>query len=401
MMGPTYPWVTCVPIPPPNNTYPVFLDRVRTNVVSISLTKLAGHHTVKGGYQLDHSLKVQNLGTAGALPFQGTINFGNDSNNPIDAGYGYANAALGIFSSFAQQNKLLEGHYIYNSHEFFLQDNWKITNKLTLDYGMRFTHQGPQYDTKLQASNFFPEKWSLGKSPLLYSPGCSVATVPCPVANRIAVNPATGASLGAGSSGLINTLVPNVGVLTNGIIQAGQGIAKPDYTWPALVPAARIGAAYDMTGSQRIVVRGSIGVFFDRPQGQTAFSLIGNPPTGQGSTVRYGTLQTLPSGASVLTPPNLTIFWYDSKLPSSAQWNAGVQMALPWSSALDVSYVGSHGYNALAQAVVGTTLATGTLDINAPDLGAAYLSQNQDPTLAASSVQGASALSTDFLRPYR
>jgi len=117
--------------------------------------------------------------------------------------------------------------------------------------------------------------------------------------------------------------------------------------------------------------------------------------------VRYGTLQPLPSGASVVTPPNLTIFWYDSKLPSSLQWNAGVQLALPWSSLLDVSYVGNHGYNALAQAVVGTTLATGTLDINAPDLGAAYLQQNQDPTVAASSVAGAAALSTDFLRPYR
>ena len=131
------------------------------------------------------------------------------------------------------------------------------------------------------------------------------------------------------------------------------------------------------------------------------FSLIGNPPTGQGSTVRYGTLQSLPSGASVVTPPNLAIFWYDAELPSSVQWNTGVQMALPWSSSLDVSYVGVHGYNVMAQAVVGTTLAANTLDINAPDLGAAFLSQNQDPTVAASTIPGASALSTDFLRPYR
>ncbi|HEV3214597.1 MAG TPA: carboxypeptidase-like regulatory domain-containing protein [Vicinamibacterales bacterium] len=401
LMAPTYSWGNRVPNAPPNNTYPVFLDMVRTNVVSISVTKLAGKHTIKGGYQLDHSLKVQNLGTAGALPFQGTINFGNDSNNPLDSGYGYANAALGLFSSFAQQNKLLEGHYIYNSNEFFLQDNWKITGKLTLDYGVRFTDQGPQYDTKLQSSNFFPDKWSLSNAPLLNLPGCSVPTVPCPVANRVAVNPVTGGSLGAGSSGLIGTLVPNVGVLTNGIIQAGQGIAKTDYVWPRLAPAPRIGGAYDVSGNQRFVIRGSVGVFFDRPQGQTVFSLIGNPPTGQGSTVRYGTLQTLPSGASVLTPSNLTIFWYDSKLPSSLQWNGGVQMALPWSSSLDVSYVGNHGYNALAQAVIGTTLATGTLDINAPDLGAAFLPSNQDPTVAPGAVPGASARSTDFLRPYR
>jgi Carboxypeptidase regulatory-like domain/TonB-dependent Receptor Plug Domain len=400
-MAPTYTWGNRIGNPPPNNTYPVFLDMVRTNVVAVSVTKLMGRHTIKGGYQLDHSLKIQNLGTAGALPFQGTIVFGNDSNNPLDAGYGYANAALGIFSSYAQQNKLLEGNYVYDSHEFFLQDNWKITEKLTLDYGMRFTHQGPQYDTKLQSSNFFPDKWSRASAPLLYTPGCSVSTRPCPVANRVAVNSGTGVSLGAGSSGLVNTLVPNSGVLTNGIIKAGEGIAETGHVWPTLALAPRVGGAYDVNGNQQIVVRGSVGVFFDRPQGQTVFSFIGNPPTGQGSTVRYGTLQSLPSGASVVTPPNLAIFWYDAKLPSSLQWNTGVQMALPWSSSLDVSYVGIHGYNVMAQAVVGTTLAANTLDLNAPDLGAAYLPQNQDPTLAASTIPGASALSTDFLRPYR
>jgi len=68
---------------------------------------------------------------------------------------------------------------------------------------------------------------------------------------------------------------------------------------------------------------------------------------------------------------------------------------------LDVSYVGNHGYNALAQAVIGTTLATGTLDINAPDLGAAYLPQNQDPTLGPSAVPGASAYTSNLLRAFR
>jgi hypothetical protein len=406
LLAPTYAWGSRVSgstpnYAPPSNAYPPFLDWVRTNVVSISVTKLAGKHTIKGGYQLDHSLKVQNLGTAGALPFQGAINFGNDSNNPLDSGYGFANAALGIFSSFAQQNKLLEGHYIYNSHEFFLQDNWKITDKLTLDYGMRFTNQEPQYDTKLQTSNFFPDKWSAAKAPAIYLPGCSVATLPCPVASRVAVNPVTNISAGAGSAGVIGTLVPNVGVITNGIIQAGQGISKYDYTWPKLMPAPRVGAAYDVSGTQRFVVRGSVGLFFDRPNGNSVFSLIGNPPTAIGSTVRYGTLQTVASGTSSVTPPNLTIYWYDSKLPSSLQWNGGVQMALPWSSSLDIEYVGNHGYNVIAQgATQSTVTVAGTLDLNAPDLGAAFLHQNQDPTLAPSAVPGASALSTDYLRPY-
>jgi long-subunit fatty acid transport protein len=45
--------------------------------------------------------------------------------------------------------------------------------------------------------------------------------------------------------------------------------------------------------------------------------------------------------------PALITFQYDAKLPSSWQWQGGVQMTLPWAMALDVSYVGNHGFNRL------------------------------------------------------
>ena len=38
-------------------------------------------------------------------------------------------------------------------------------------------------------------------------------------------------------------------------------------------------------------------------------------------------------------------FQYDAQVPSSWQWQGGVQVALPWSSAIDLSYVGNRGYN--------------------------------------------------------
>ena len=69
----------------------------------------------------------------------------------------------------------------------------------------------------------------------------------------------------------IGTIVPNSGVLLNGIVQQGQGIAKENYTGIAMVLGPRFGAAYDLTGTQKIVVRGSIGVFYDRPQGDSIF----------------------------------------------------------------------------------------------------------------------------------
>jgi hypothetical protein len=67
-------------------------------------------------------------------------------------------------------------------------------------------------------------------------------------------------------------------------------------------------------------------------------------------------------------------------------------MILPWSSSLDVSYVGSHGYNLVNP-------FNQSIDINSVDLGAAFLPRNQDPT-QASATPGAAALTTDLLRPF-
>jgi hypothetical protein len=128
------------------------------------------------------------------------------------------------------------------------------------------------------------------------------------------------------------------------------------------------------------------------------FPQIGNPPSSEGTTVRYATLQSIGSGSLTTTAPAiLNIHQYDAKIPSSTQWNAGVQTQLPWATALDVSYVGNHGFN-LMQNRQGRV---GVLDLNAVDIGAAYLAQNQDRTQAASSVPGATALTQDLLRPYQ
>ena len=256
---------------------------------------------------------------------------------------------------------------------------------------MRFTHHGPQYDVKQQASNFFPDQWSASQAPQLYVPGCASGSgAGCP---RVAVDPRTGASLGAGSSVAIGTIVPNTGTLLNGIIQAGNGIAKENYMEQSLVFGPRVGAAYDVTGTQSIVVRGSVGVFYDRLQGDSIFGQIGNPPTGQGSTVVNSTLQQVAQGTTgVQPPPVMLIYDYDAKIGASTSWNGGVQMVLPWSSALDVSYVGTHNYNSVSFGSISVPANNDPMDLNAPDIGAAYLPQYQDPTAPASTVPGARAV---------
>ena len=370
---------------PPNTPFPGFLNKNATDDISISLTKVAGRHTLKTGFYNTHSFKAQQR-----QGWAGTLTFSQDTSNPIDSQFGFSNAALGIFSSFNQLSKYVEGSFVYNNTEGYVQDNWKVSNKLTLDYGVRLVHQQPQYDELGQASNFLPDQWTGSQAPLLYTAGCVNNVLPCSGASRQARNPVTGALLGPNTALAIGTLVPNSGNTTNGLFLSGQGISKTTYTWPALRAAPRFGMAYDVSGQQRIVLRGGMGLFFDRPTGNSIYPQVQNPPTVKNLTVRYGQLQDLASGLTTESAPALAVFQYKSGLPSSTQWNAGVQMTLPWASAIDIEYVGQHSYNTLE-----------SVDLNGVDFGAAFLAGNQDPTLTASATPGATSLTTDELRAFR
>jgi len=392
---------------PPNQLFPGFLNINRTQDVAISLTKVKSTHTFKGGFYNNHSFKAQNTGAGGVanLGFQGYVDFGNNTNNALDTGFGFANAAVGVFSQYLQQSKLIEGSMIYNNTEFYVQDNWKVNGRLTLDYGIRFTHQSPQYDQFLQMSNFFPNQWSLANAPLLYIAGCNNGATVCSGNARNAVDPRTGQVLtapgAANTAAAIGTVIPGTGSPTNGIHQAGDGIADTSYTWPTLAAAPRAGLAWDLTGEQKFIFRAGGGLFYDRPDGNTVFSIPGNPPISTSQDLRNGQLQNLSTGAAGFSPvgvPAIIDFQYNAQLPSSWQWQAGMQFGLPSNAVLDVSYVGNHGFNRLRAFQGG---ANGAVDLNAVDIGAAYLPQNQDPTLGPSAVPGASAYTTNLLRAFR
>src|SRR5439155_563713 len=170
--------------------------------------------------------------------------------------------------------------------------------------------------------------------------------------------------------------------------QAGDGIADTSYVWPTIAWAPRFGMAYDLMGNQKFILRAGDGLFFDRPDGNTVFSIPGNPPISTSQDLRNGQLQTLGTGLSTVGVPALIDFQYNAQVPSSWQWQGGAQMALPWAMVLDVSYVGNHGFNRLRAFQGGSN---GSVDLNAVDIGAAFLPKNQDPTLGTSTVPGASA----------
>ena len=116
-----------------------------------------GTHTFKTGYYYYNS--VQQRGTGATSPGRSTSQ--NDTNNPLDTSFGFANAALGVFARYQQSSRWGEGDlHRASTTRAFVQDNWKVSERLTLDYGVRFVHQVPQYDGYLKSSNFLPEEWS-------------------------------------------------------------------------------------------------------------------------------------------------------------------------------------------------------------------------------------------------
>jgi hypothetical protein len=149
--------------------------------------------------------------------------------------------------------------------------------------------------------------------------------------------------------------------------------------------------AYDLTGEQRFVLRGGAGRYFDRPSSTTFSGGVNNPPTSRTITVQFAQRQSLGSGGlTTQGAPSIAAIQPGSKIPKSTQWNAGMQTALRWSMTLDTSYVGQHSFDHF----VGT-------NINAVDLGTAFLPEYQDRTLAPSTTPGATALVQNLMRPIR
>ena len=380
-MVPTFAWGNRVTNAPPNIAWPQFIQTQATNTANASVTSLKGNHTLKAGFSF-----IDSVQTDGRSSMQGSYSFANDTLNPLDTGFGFANAAVGVFGTITQSSRWAEGANDSRTIEAYVQDNWKIGPKLTLDYGLRFSNYRAVYDKRLQGSNFLPDRYAPANAPVLYQFGC-IGASPCSGNNRVAINPITGQPIGtpAQASVLVGTIVPNTGNALNGLGIPGKDIAKTNYVFPALVLGPRWGVAWDVTGSQTFVVRGGGGIFYDRTQTQESYTVVNNPPTSQTVTVRYGNLQDLSStGLATVSPSALRTFEYEPDVPTAFQWNLGVQMMLPWAMALDTSYTGSHAWNKW----------TSGNNINSIDLGMGFNPAYQDPTSTVAGV-GGSLVSTN------
>ena len=342
-----------------------------------NLSKVYKTHTFKAGAYIERTRKDQSASVA----TRGTIAFDRDRNSPLDTNYAYSNALLGIYDSYSEASARPQGQFRFSNLEWYVQDAWRATPRLNVDYGVRFYHDAPQYDARDQLATFIPALFDPSRAPVLYRPALDASK------NKVAVDPTTGQMVPAALTG---TYVPGVGDPTDGIVIGGKrGYPHGLYSAPALSIAPRFGFAWDPIGRGRTAVRGGIGTFFDRIQGNPTMDTLSNPPTIFTPTIYYGTLSGLAatSNSGLLAPSNsISALLGNQALPAVYNYSLGVQQQIGRSLLVDVSYVGAISRHFLWKRNINPVpFRADHLDVNP---------QNADPTGPTR------PLPKNFLRPY-
>jgi hypothetical protein len=368
-----------------------FINYNTTIDLTDSVTKVWRSHVIKAGYYMQRSRKDQtSFGS-----FNGSYNFGDQGGpagaNPIDSGYGYSNALLGVYQTFSQAQHHINGLYRYWNIEQYLQDTWKISPRVTLDYGMRAAWYQPQYDAGLQASTFELSKWDPKQAPRLYVPAVNPATKA-----RNAYDPATGTYLPVNYIGVI---IPGSGSVTNGICQSTTCTNKYLTKDRGLQWSPRFGFAWDITGKQDFVIRAGGGIFYDRIQGNRTFDTVTNPPEALSVTEQYGYAQQLNPATALITPPAVVEVDPTGKVPTTYSYQFSLQKRLPWQLILDTAYVGSASRHQqdnrnLNWSPFGTTWTAAATD---PTAGAGC--SGCPAALGTGRPLGSNALSQNFMAP--
>jgi hypothetical protein len=332
--------------------------------VSDTITKVIGTHTIKGGFFWEWIRNAQpaNNNTNGYLQFV------SGSDPLYTSGDSYADEALGIASNYNEATKNRLNDIAYNTVDFFAQDDWKATRRLTVSFGLRFSHLQPWYDRLGDGFAIFSmAAYQAGVAQL--GTGCANAPTYCGYEWHAQ-----------------NSSVPLTG-----------------YPTRALYYQPRLGAAYDLRGDGKTILRGGWGRYYfhtgqftsglDASAGvkTTGFSgnvalssttsqpILVNPlPTALKNVAPWNTaagnagLDTVNFSANPSGPA--AVDGSDDKMGYTDNWNFTISRQLPWSSLFEIAYVGNRSED-LSSGGNGGSLGSGgggfaTLNINAIPIGA-------------------------------
>jgi hypothetical protein len=287
-----------------------------------TLTRLMRTHNVKigGDYRI---IGVDSL-NYGASTGNFTFSGGFSNNALADLLLGYPSST----SSGIPLNAELDGYVRYYSG--YLQDDWRVNNRLTLNYGIRLERETGMMEKNNQETVNF---------------------------DQTAVNPL---------NSLVNVLDPVTGArrqLMGGLVYAGvNGAPTVQGNQPAIKPAPRAGAVYSF--NDKTVLRGGWGLYFSpwnyaaagtTGWGQIGFSATtlvpqvasGAPTVTMTNPFPNGLVQPSGSSLGLLTGVGGDVYFVDPNkgAPRVQQYSADLQRELPGGVSVSVGYSGLTGSN--------------------------------------------------------
>src|SRR5262249_58469563 len=77
---------------------------------------------------------------------------------------------LGVFGQYDEVDAYRSTRNRRWQAEWFTQDTWRASSKLTLDYGIRFLFYTPYSQANMRTAAFVPDRYDAKKAPRLYYP---------------------------------------------------------------------------------------------------------------------------------------------------------------------------------------------------------------------------------------
>ncbi|HEY6936608.1 MAG TPA: TonB-dependent receptor [Terriglobales bacterium] len=357
---------------------PTFLPSVElqnTYVLSDNLTWVKGKHTVKYGTEIRREeftifQPAESRGTEGF-----SNGFTDNPANPGTGGFGQASFLIGLADG-GGINNLHNVDYHRPIYAFYTQDDWRVTQKLTLNLGLR-------YELFTTVKEKFNEQGTFDlnnpTTPTIIVPKGQTMQLTPTLASQIRVSP-------TGSSGLVpvdtNNFAPRIGfayqLTPSTVVRGGYGLFYGGQeNGPYSNPSPGFNPPFFVTQSFNSPCGAASANPALFPSGNDcAVPGISNQPGGIPGSAGF----SVGFPATSLTDPNTpTLFTVDPRLvtPYMQQWNFGIERQLGGDTMLQITYAGSKGTKLF-------TFYNGNQADPSPDPNAAFAPRRPVPAIDTS-----------------